>query len=148
MTGYAHAVATLSRRQNLSGAMIEIIGDSQSAGIIFGKGGSQVVDEETGELLITEALLRIFELAEEVGFEVRFRWVRREALQEADDLSKFKDRMDFSLVPTAMQGVRAEFGPWDIDRYAATHNATCGRFNSLFDTERAEAVDALSQDWR
>jgi len=147
MTGYAHAVATLSRRQNLSGAMIEIVGDSQSAGIIFGKGGSQVVDEETGELLITEALLRIFELAEEVGFEVRFRWVRREALQEADDLSKFKDRMDFSLIPTATQGVRAEFGPWDIDRYAATHNTTCGRFNSLFDTERAEAVDALSQDW-
>ena len=44
ITGYEHAVTTLSRRQSLNGSMIEIVGDSQSAGIIFGKGGSQVVD--------------------------------------------------------------------------------------------------------
>jgi hypothetical protein len=147
MTGYEHAVTTLSRRQSLNGSMIEIVGDSQSAGIIFGKGGSQVVDEETGELLITETLLRIFEVAEVAGFEVRFRWVRRSALQEADDLSKFKDRMDFSLNPSAIRDMRAQFGPWDIDRFAAPHNTTCSRFNSLFDTANAEAVDALSQDW-
>ena len=30
--------------------------------------------------------------------------------------------MDFSHDPTATKGVRARFGPWDIDRYAATQH--------------------------
>jgi len=44
---------------------------------MFANGGSQVVDERTGLLLVLEALLGIFAVAERVGFEVWFRWVRR-----------------------------------------------------------------------
>ena len=79
--------------------MVEIVGDAQSAGYVFANGGSQVVDERTGLLLILEALLDIFAVAEREGFKVRFRWVRRCFIQDADDLSKFVDPMDFSLAP-------------------------------------------------
>ena len=148
MTGYRDAVLTLARRAHLRGTMVEIVGDAQSAGYVFANGGSQVVDERTGLLLILEALLDIFAVAEREGFKVRFRWVRRCFIQDADDLSKFVDPMDFSLAPDWLAYVRQRFGPWDVDRYTSPSNATCSRFNALFDSVLVEGVNALTQDWR
>jgi hypothetical protein len=149
MLGCAHAVSTLVRHhgKRLKGKVVEIVGDSRVAMFVFRNGGSQRVDPETGELELLEALLSILGDADEYGFEVLFRWVPREEIEAADALSKVADRMDFSLNPSAIRDMRAQFGPWDIDRFAAPHNTTCSRFNSLFDTANAEAVDALSQDW-
>ena len=53
------------------------MGDEQSAAFVFANGSSQVVDERTGLLLVLEAPLDIFAVAEREGFEVWFRWVRR-----------------------------------------------------------------------
>ena len=78
---------------------------------------------------------------------MRFRWVRREHVQDVDDLSKSVDRMDFGLRPDWLEFVCNEFGPWDVDRFAGDHNSTAKRFNSLFDSQHAEAVDAMAQDW-
>ena len=148
MTGYRDAVVTLARRATLRGAMVEVVGDAQSAQFVFANGGSQVVDEPTGLLLILEALLSIYAVAEREGFEVRFRWVRRCYIQDADDLSKFVDRMDFSLTPEGLAHVWQRFGPWEVDRYASPSNTTCVRFNALFDSVNVEGVNALTQDWR
>ena len=76
----------------------------------------------------------------------------REQLADADALSKFNDRYDFSLSEGAMHIVlirleEAGLGSWDVDRFAAAHNAKAPRFHSLFATEGAEAVDAFSQSW-
>ena len=147
LTGYHDAYMTLRRRRNMSGMVVEIVGDSLCCQYIFAKGGSQVVDEETGALLITETLLDLLEAAGADGAEVRFRWVRREYVQDADDLSKVVDRMDFGLRPDWLEHVLGKFGPWDVDRFAGEHNTTAKRFNSLFDSQHAEAVDAMAQDW-
>jgi hypothetical protein len=147
LTGYRDAYLTLRRRRDMSGMVVEIVGDSLCCQFIFEKGGSQVVDEATGKLLITEALLELLSAAEGDGAEVRFRWVRCEHVQDADDLSKFVDRMDFGLRPDWLEFVCNEFGPWDVDRFAGDHNSTAKRFNSLFDSQHAEAVDAMAQDW-
>ena len=45
----------------------------------------------TGELLIADTLSNLLGVAEEHGFETRFRWVRREFVQDADDLSNVVD---------------------------------------------------------
>jgi hypothetical protein len=149
LLGYAHAVNVVAGRhgERLRGKLLEIMGDSQAARAIFNKGGSQTVAEESGDLELFEAFLAIFEAAARGGFEVAFRWVPREEISLADALSKYVDRHDFGLTPAALERVRAALGPWDIDRFAAAHNATAARFNSLFDTAGAEAVDAFSQSW-
>ena len=81
----------------MRGAMVEVEGDAQSAQVVFANGGSQVVEEPTGLLFIPEAPLSTCAVAEREGFGARFRWVRRRYIQDADDVSKFVDRMDFSL---------------------------------------------------
>ena len=146
MTGYAHGFAGLSRRVDLRDTGVEILGDHQACEVIFAHGGSQR-DDENGDLLVTESLIEILTLANHVGCEVTFRWVRRDLIQDADDLSKDIDRMDFSLAPHLLASLRASWGPWDIDRFAHDHNATCARFNSKFDSVNTEAVDAFSQCW-
>ena len=101
------------------GRLVEIVGDPQCASYVFAKGGSQVVEPESGLLFLTDTLIAILEAAKRGGFDVRFRWVKRELVQDADNLSKFVDRMDFSL----------------------------GKRGSSASPTRAEAVDALAQDW-
>ena len=99
-----------------------------------------MIDDATGRLLITEALLELLSAAEGVGTEVRFRWVRREYVQDADDLSKFVDRMGFGFLPDWLEYMSTEFGPWDVDRFAGDHNTTAKRFNSLFDSRSSETT--------
>ena len=99
---------------------VEILGDHQACEVIFAHGGSQRA-EENDDLLITERLIEILTLANHVGCEVTFRWVRRDLIQDADDLSKDIGRMDFSLAPHLLATLRAHWGPWDIDRFAHDH---------------------------
>jgi hypothetical protein len=106
-----------------------------------------VIDDATGRLLITEALLELLSAAEGDGTEARFRWVRREYVQDADNLSKFVGHMDFGLRPDWLENMSTEFGPWDVDRFAGDHNTTAKRFNSLFNSLYAEAVGAMAKDW-
>ena len=49
-----------------------------------------------------------------------------------------------------MAGLRVwqRFGPWNVNRYASPSNATCPRFNALFNLVHVEGVKALTQDWR
>ena len=131
----------------MNGAVVEIVGDSLCCHYIFENGGSQVVHDATGTLLITEVLLELLTAAASAGAEVRFRWVRREYVQDADDLSKFVDRMDFGLKPARLSETWRRLGPWDIDCFACEHNTTCPRFNSLIESRHSEAVDAMAQDW-
>ena len=44
--------------------------------------------------------------------------------------------------------MRQALGPFDVDRFAAPHNATCTTYNALFAAAGVAAVDALAQDWR
>jgi hypothetical protein len=147
LTGYRDAVRALARRTPLAGKMVSVVGDARSATYIFAKGGSQVVDKETGCLLITEVLLDILNDADDAGYDVAFRWVRREEIQDADDLSKFVDTMDFSLEPKCLAHVLNTYGPVHVDAFAAPHNAVCARFFARFDATTVEATDALAQDW-
>ena len=147
LTGYRDAIRTLARRTELKKSTVSVVGDAKSATYIFANGGSQVVDQATGTLMLTEVLLDILNEAEDGGYEVQFRWVRREEIQDADDLSKFVDTMDFSLTPSSKKYVLRAFGPVDIDAFAAPHNAVLPRFFARFDAHTAEAVDSLAQDW-
>jgi hypothetical protein len=78
--------------------------------------------------------------------EVHFRWVRREYVQDASDLRKFVGRIKFGLRPVWREYISIKFGPWDVDRFAGDHSTTAKRFNSLFDSRHAEAVDTMAQD--
>jgi hypothetical protein len=127
--------------------LVEIVGDSQAAAAIFRRGGSQRIDTESGELELHEAFLDIYEAAAKGGFEIVFRWVPRELLQDADALSKFVDRHDFSLRPEVLERVRRELGPWSVDRFAAAHNAKAPFFNALFHTLGSCGADAFAFSW-
>ena len=110
MAGYRGAVAALARRAALCGAMVGVVGGAQSAQFEFANGGSHAVDEPTSALLIPEAFLSFCAVAERVGFEVQFRWVRQCYIQDADDLGKYVGHMGFSLAPEGLAHVWQRFG--------------------------------------
>ena len=83
LTGYRDAIRTLGRRSPLAGSVVSVVGDAKSATYIFANGGSQVVDQETGTLMLTEVLLDILNEAADGAYEVQFRWVRREEITKS-----------------------------------------------------------------
>ena len=70
-----------------------------------------MVDDETGLLLITEALLDMLNCGDSVGFETRFHWKPRGELVEADALSKLVDRNDSGLRPAALNSSARSSAP-------------------------------------
>ncbi len=148
MTGYRHAVDVLGHHYSdaIRGRLVEIVGELQCASYTFANGGSQVVESESGLLLLMDTLLAILKAAKRGEFDVRFRWVKRELVQDSDDLIKFADHIDFSLGKLWFRRVTITYGNCDVDRFAAAHNTKCARFNSMFGTVEAEAVDAFAQD--
>ena len=115
---------------------------------MIANGGSQVVDEPTGLLLILEAPLRTCAVAKREGFEARLRWMRRCYIQDTDVLSKFFNRMGFSLAPEWLAHVWQRFGPLEVSRYASPLKAPRVRFNPLIDSVNAKGAKALTKDWR
>lgn len=74
-------------------------------------------------------------------------WTSRNNNEYADYLSKFRDSADWRLAPRLFAELDARFGPHTIDRFAASHNTHCDRFNSRYYDPGAEQYDAFKQDW-
>jgi hypothetical protein len=66
----------------------------------------------------------------------------------ADKLSRLIDSADWKLNEEVFTELDQEWGPITIDRFASAMNCMVERFNSMAADPRAEAIDALSQDWK
>ena len=57
------------------------------------------------------------------------------------------DSSDWKLNSKLFRMLEQEWGPFDVDLFAARHNTQLPRFFSFRPDPQAEAVDALSQSW-
>ena len=76
-----------------------------------------------------------------------FSFIPRNENQIADCLSKTVDLDDWKLSPLLFDMLHKMWGPFTIDRFAASYNTQLPRFNSRFWSPEAEAVDAFTQNW-
>ena len=124
----------------LKGTRVCIKTDSQNAMFVL-KGGSRKPHMHRPAVAIAELCA-----AHDIKFSVV--WIPRGENQLADDLSKQTEFMsDWQLNPRLCAILQKRWRKVDIDRFAASHNAQCARFNALFYCPGVEAVDAFAQDW-
>ena len=75
-------------------------------------------------------------------------WIPRAQNQLADDLSKqIEYTSDWQLNPKFCAILQKRWHKIEVDRFAASHNAQCARFNALYYCPGVEAVDAFAQNW-
>ena len=74
-------------------------------------------------------------------------WIPRDENRIADCLSKTVDLDDWKLSQLLFDMLHKMWGPFTIDRFAASDNTQLLRFNSRFWSPEAEAVDAFTQNW-
>ena len=146
LLGYVRCLRALANRFDLTGHVVQVIVDAQAAKRLFERGGSQKSWHD-GVMRLHEVVLDLYRFASEHGCVVTMRWRPRKFLHESDALSKYVDTQDFSLCHDVWVYVLREFGPFDVDRFAADHNTVCDVFNSKFDSEHSSGTDALAQDW-
>lgn len=65
----------------------------------------------------------------------------------ADSLSRLNPMTEWQLNPAAFKVIDNKWGPHSVDRFASHHNHLLPRYNSRFHDPKAEATDALLQDW-
>ena len=72
----------------------------------------------------------------------------RSAQNPADAPSRLTGAAQWRLRPSIVQQLAAARGAFTVDRFASAHNSQCARYNSEFADPGAEAVNAMTQDWR
>lgn len=132
--------ALLALQQHLRGKRVLVRTDSTNA--------RSAVEHGSGRPLIHAAALRIFWWAQEQGVRLTVAWVPREQNAEADALSKLEESCDWQLHPKWFGLLDVRWGKHTVDRFASAENRQGGlRFNSLYYSPGAEAVDCFTQDW-
>ena len=129
----------LSYADQLKFRRVKVCTDNQSAARIISVGSSKP--------WLQTLALNIVQLCLSNGLVLEAPWIPRSLNEEADLLSRFIDRDDWSVNPSVFRVIDAKWGPHIIDQFAAYYNAQLPKFNSKFACPGCNGVDALAQDW-
>ena len=124
---------------SLDGETVQWRTDSQAAFFALRRG--------SGKQWIDVIVKRIHAFCVRRSVALFTKWVPRTSNEYADYLSKLEDDSDWRLDSAVFAEIAAEWGPFDVDRFASRHNALCSRFNARWYCRDAEAVDAFTQNW-
>ena len=124
----------------IRGRRATLLLDSQAAVFNLRKGGGPVAE-------LSELVKAIWLQCLSIGVDAEADWIARDRNAAADALSRYLDHGDWALSADAFALIVSRYGPFDVDRFAAAHNAKCVRFNSRHFDPAAEAADAFTQDW-
>jgi hypothetical protein len=127
--GYVRAIQTASEvfASELHNSAILLIGDSQAALAALRKLASPI------PLMHTE-LKRLYGICSEHKFDIIPRWIPRDYLSEADELSRRPDALDWGLTDQIVRAIKHRFQVQDIDVdiFASDANHVVSRFVSAF----------------
>jgi hypothetical protein len=143
MRGYAAAIDAATRcfPDSIKGSSILITGNNQGAISALNEFMSPVPD-------IHESLDKVFQLCLKYDFDVVARWVPREDLTEADELSGRPDASDWGINPNLFNQICAWFGvARAIDLFASSSHHVVDKYLSRFYTPGCAGVHALKLDW-
>ena len=118
---------------------VKIFSDSQSACRIV-QVGSRILE-------LQNIAVDIFNICVINDIMIETQWIPRAENRIADVLSKTIDLDDWKLNPELFAMLHRAWGPFTIDRFAASYNTQLPRFNSRFWCPETEAVDAFTQNW-
>jgi hypothetical protein len=142
--GYVRAIQTASEvfASELHNSAILLIGDSQAALAALRKLASPI------PLMHTE-LKRLYGICSEHKFDIIPRWIPRDYLSEADELSRRPDALDWGLTDQIVRAIKHRFQVQDIDVdiFASDANHVVSRFVSAFYVPGSLAIQALTQSW-
>jgi hypothetical protein len=144
MRGYAAANNTATKHfpDDVWGSSILLIGDNQGAISALNQFRSPVKE-------IHESLDRIFQLCTKFDFDVVARWVPRDTITEADELSRRLDASDWGISRNLFDQVCAWFGVRPtVDLFASDAHHVVDRYITPFFTPGCAAVHALKLDWQ
>ena len=96
---------------------------------------------------LQELAMNIFRTALTNNICLEPEWLPREQNQIADAFSRIIDYDDWMINPRIFAWVDSFWGPHTIDRFASSHNAQLGRFNSRFYDIGTEAIDVFTSNW-
>jgi hypothetical protein len=142
--GYVRAIQTACEQfpSHLHQASVLLLGDSQAALAAFRKFASS-------NAFIHDSLTTLFHLCARHKFDVIPRWIPRENLAEADELSRRPDASDWGCTTELVTIIASKFGVnIDLDMFASDNTHVTTKFVSPFYTPGCTAVHALAFKWR
>lgn len=142
--GYTRAICIASQQfaSQLHNTAILLCGDSQAALEALRKFASPIP-------IIHQELKKLFEVCASINFDVIRRWISREDLQAADELSRRPDASDWGCTRELVDIVLKHFQTTiELDVFASDIHHVADRFVSAFYVPGCAAVQAIYQDWQ
>ena len=107
-----------------------------------------IIREKTSRNPVIMACLRdLWAVLDTNQIDMRVVYVRS-AENPADAPSRLSSVSQWRLRPSLFRELETAHGAFTVDRFASAHNALCPRYNAEFEDPAAEAVNAMTQDWR
>lgn len=97
---------------------------------------------------LTSLREQLWELEENEQLSIHAEYISGRNNTVADHLSRTHDRGDWSLTDRVFHAIDQQFGPHHVDRFASYQNKKLRRYNSRWADPSAEAVNALTQEWK
>jgi hypothetical protein len=142
--GNVRSICIASRiySRQIRDSSVLILGDSQAALGALRKLASPVP-------FIHQELKTLFYTCSSGAFDVVPRWIPRERLTEADELSRRPDASDWGCTPELIHLILQHFRVTiDLDVYASDIHHVSERFISAFYVPGCAAVQASAHDWK
>lgn len=103
----------------------------------------------TSSLLLQDLAIQIQNICNNFNLQVLYQYIPGIHNTQADTLSRIKKPLYESSIPKAMfSTINRQWGPLQMDAFAARHNRQLPHYWALNQDPEATAIGALQQDWR
>ena len=126
---------------------IEQLRQKKVKGFIDNRVAAAIVSIGSPVLEVQQVALAIFSVCLTNNFSLETEWIPRESNKQADMLSRFIDKDDWSINPSVFRTIDITWGPHTCDRFASYYNGQIPVFHPRFASPGSSGVDAFAEDW-
>ena len=108
---------------------------------------SRILQVGSSKNHLQDLALEIFALCVRNDISILPCWVPREENQLADAISKHNDTDDWGIDSETFEFIQDNYGRFDIDRFADSHNTKVPRFDSRYHSVGCETVNTFTASW-
>ena len=108
---------------------------------------SRIVEIGSNKTKLQQIAIEIFDICKSENINLQIQWIPRELNNVSDSVSKYIDYDDWRISPVLFDYINNIWGPFTIDRFADQFNKQIPRFNSKFENEGSECVNAFTIKW-
>ena len=123
------------------------LADSQVRWFTGNQNVARIVHHDSNKHELQDTAVQIFHRCVVNNTNLVVEWIPRRLIEQADYIGRIAEYDDWHVDPHLFREIDSQWGPHQVDRFAADYNSQLPRFNSKFWCPGTDGVDAFCYNW-